>query len=475
MGSNNTGVEYELSLKDLFTSKINKSIASTEKLNNSVSKIQSTLGNVAGAFGIGLGVQGLVSFGKEIVDSLSNYEYFSASLRTLMKGDEGAAKALQGQLISLAAKTPFSLVEIQDATKQLLAYGFAGGEVTKNISMLGDVASGLKIPFQDIAYLYGTLKVQGRAFQRDILQFTQRGIPIVEELAKQFHVSKSEISQMVTAGKIGFPEVEKAFQSMTKEGGTFFNMMDAQSKTVGGQISNLGDNWEQLKVNIGKSQTGIIHSTVDFMNSMVASINRGIVAMDLLTESFKKTGTQDFSFYQKYVTPIMLKSPRLLPGGSFLPEIKNPEGGFKDLQQYAASMKDNFVDKNKSIGESLNSNKKLWGIINGMYKEDGVKNERYISVLKNLIDKNTDNISLFGKKGEVSEPTEAKTKASKPGTSLDAVEARGHQNFNIEIKSLVEHLEFHTTNLKESTSIAKEETIKTLVAALNDFQLMASK
>ncbi len=155
----NTGVEYQLSLKDLFTSKINKAVSSTERLNNVVAKTQTGFGNLGSALGIGLGIGGAVQFGKAIVDSLVNYEYFSASLRTLMKGDALAAKALQGQLVTLAAKTPFSLVEIQDATKQLLAYGFAGGDVTKNISMLGDVASGLKIPFGDIAYLYGTLKV----------------------------------------------------------------------------------------------------------------------------------------------------------------------------------------------------------------------------------------------------------------------------------------------------------------------------
>ena len=197
--------------------------------------------------GIGIGAAGVVSFGKAVVDSLVNYEYFSASLRTLMLGDAQAAKALENQLVETAKTTPFSLVEVQDATKQLLAYGFSAGSVVKNIRMLGDVASALKIPFSDIAYLYGTLKTQGRAFSKDIMQFTGRGIPIVKELAKQFKVADSEVMKLVESGKVGFKEVEKAFQSMTAEGGMFFDMMQQQAKTTGGQISMLGDNWEQLK------------------------------------------------------------------------------------------------------------------------------------------------------------------------------------------------------------------------------------
>ena len=69
---------------------------------------------------------------------------------------------------------------------------------------------------------------------------------------------------MVSAGKIGFKDVEGAFKDMTKEGGQFFNLMDDQSKTVGGRLSNLSDSWEQLKVNIGKSQSGILSGTVTF-------------------------------------------------------------------------------------------------------------------------------------------------------------------------------------------------------------------
>jgi len=456
----NTGVEYQLSLKDLFTPKINKAVSSTEKLNSIVSTTGRTLGSLGGALGVGLGVAGIVSFGKSVVDSLVNYEYFSASLRTLMKGDALASKALEGQLVSLAAKTPFSLNEIQDATKQLMAYGFAGGEVTKNIGMLGDVASALKIPFQDIAYLYGTLKTQGRAYQRDILQFQQRGIPVVAQLAKQFGVSKEKISEMVSAGKVGFPEVEKAFQSMTAEGGMFFNMMTEQSKTVGGQISNMGDNWEQLKVNIGKSQTGIIAGTVAFMNSMVSAMSGAFEQSNKMDEAIKNNGGAGFSFF---------------------------DGGAESRAYNTLNAFDTYVAQSeKSLQKALDAKSRIHYAMSSIYKQfaggkitqDELKNQ--IAIAKYTLNSVQGNVDLFGKKGEVAKPTglesspgSAGSKSS--GTSSTTVEARGAQNFNISIDKLIEKLEFHTNNLKDSSSTIKSEVTKAMIGAVNDFQIMATK
>lgn len=466
----NTGVEYDLSLKDsLFQSRIKKDIASTEKLNSVMGKTQAGFSKLGGALGIGIGVAGIASFGKSILDSLVNYEYFSASLRTLMKGDQEAAKSLQGQLVSLAAKTPFSLVEVQDATKQLLAYGFAAGDVTKNISMLGDVASGLKIPFGDIAYLYGTLKVQGRAFQRDILQFTQRGIPIVAQLAKQFGVSKAEISKMVTAGKIGFPEVEKAFKAMTAEGGEFFNMMSEQSKTVGGQISNLGDNWEQLKVNIGKSQTGIIAGTVSFLNQMVGSVSNSFKVMNKEAENFANYGAISFSWWEKTLNVFN----QIVSGGNMSSRVKEQ----KDFQNSLAASFDSANNLKTAYEQVAKLNYMIMNQKVALNKGeiDAGEYSRKVATIKGQLSTVQGNISLFKQKGETEKPTGLDKEKEKSGTSSTTVEARQPMNFNITIDKLIEKLEFNTQNLKESASAIKSEVTKAMIGAVNDFQLLATK
>jgi hypothetical protein len=215
-----------------------------------------------------------------------------------MHGDRNTAKALEGQLVSLAATTPFSLTDVQAGSKQLLAYGFKPGNVTKDLKTLGDVASGVGAPLTDIVYLYGTLKTQGRAYTRDIMQFTSRGIPIIGELAKQYGVAESEVQKLVEAGKVGFPQIEKAFQSMTSSGGQFFGMMEEQSRTVGGQIERLGDSWEQLKVNIGKSQSGIIASSVNWASDLVGRLRTITEETNRMDEAFTKFGGQKFNVFQ---------------------------------------------------------------------------------------------------------------------------------------------------------------------------------
>lgn len=64
---------------------------------------------------------------------------------------------------------------------------------------------------------------------------------------------------MVEQGKVGFPEIEKAFQNMTKNGGQFGGMMDKQSATLGGRLSTLKDQFKRLSMAIiGVSETGDI-------------------------------------------------------------------------------------------------------------------------------------------------------------------------------------------------------------------------
>ena len=286
----NQQVKYTITGENLLSKVLKQVDVDAQKAENSVNKVSKATGSGGGSGGSGMlgsivggnlianGISkvagSLLSVGKSALDSLVNYQYFSASLRSMMHGDVYMAKALESQLMALAKTTPFSLTEVQDGTKQLIAYGFAGGEVVGTMKMLGNVASGVGKPLGEVAYLYGTLKTQGRAFGKDINQFTSAGIPIVKELAKQFKTTDDNVMKLVSDGKVGFKEVEKAFQSLTNEGGIFFNLMDSQSKTVGGQISNLADSWDQLLVNFGKSKTGVIAFVLKQTGGVVEKLNQ---------------------------------------------------------------------------------------------------------------------------------------------------------------------------------------------------------
>lgn len=499
MASNN--LEYTLRLKDLFSKTMQGAAKETAKLDNGLKKstqrfsdlrkaaeqmqkqsekarvqaiIDAKRGEIAfsristaAAVGWGIAGAGAMAFGKSVVESLKNYEYFHASLKTMLNGNTLAANALEGQLINLAKTTPFELTEVQQATKQLLAYGFKAGDVVQTMRTLGDVSSGIGAPLGDIAYLYGTLKTSGRVTLMDLRQFAGRGIPIYEVLAKRLKTTTDNINKMVSAGKIGFKDIEGAFKDMTSEGGQFFNLMEDQSKTVGGQLSNMADSWEQLKVNIGKSQTGIINSTINMVSSMVSQINRAIANSNAMDEAFAA---------KKLQAPTMLE----IIGGIF----GNTElRGQRNLVRELTSMSDFANSKNSELafrtqrelmyaGKMKESRAFTSGQIT---KEDYDKRlSIYDYFINNLaggleILKSKENKNLLG--GE-SAGLEKGTATKSLGTGTEVTGQRP-QAINISINKLVESLNVNSTNITEGTAKIKELVSKALLEAVNDVNLTA--
>lgn len=188
---------------------------------------------------------------------------------TTMLGSAEKGDALMTQLIHTAATTPFGMSDITKSAKQLLAYGVEADKVNETLIRLGDIAAGLSIPIGDLAYLYGTTMTQGRLYTQDLRQFMGRGIPLADELAKQFGVTKDKVGELVTEGKVGFPEVERAIVAMTSAGSKFGGLMAAQSKTITGQISNIEDSIEQMFNTLGKQSEGVINNTLDVVSSVV--------------------------------------------------------------------------------------------------------------------------------------------------------------------------------------------------------------
>lgn len=199
----------------------------------------------------------------QIGKTRGEFQQLEVAFETMLGSEERSSK-LMNELVNTAAHTPFDLKGIADGAKQLLAYGFAAEDVNDTLVMLGNVASGLSIPLNDIVYLYGTTMTQGRLFTQDLRQFMGRGIPLAEELSKQFGVTKDKVGDLVTEGKIGFNEVAKAMKAMTSEGGQFYNLMDKQSQTINGLVSNLQDAIDTMMNEIGKKTEGVFAEALKF-------------------------------------------------------------------------------------------------------------------------------------------------------------------------------------------------------------------
>jgi tape measure domain-containing protein len=229
-------------------------------------------------------VQQIRGFIDELISVRGEFQMLDVAFSTILKSKEKADN-LMAQMVKLAVETPFELKDVAGGAKQLLAYGFEAEKVTDTITMLGNVASGVSAPLNDVIYLYGTLQTQGRAYTKDIMQFTGRGIPIIAELAKQFGVASSEIQKMVENGKIGFAEVEKAFKSMTGAGGMFENLMEKQAKTLPGLTSNMKDAWTQLFNELGKDTEGFFAGVIAGMTKMINTLKTEVENLRLVSES----------------------------------------------------------------------------------------------------------------------------------------------------------------------------------------------
>lgn len=209
---------------------------------------------------------------KEIISTLGTvrgeFQQFEIAFETML-GSGQKAKGMISDLANLAASTPFDMKGVVNGAKQLLAYGFAANEITDTMRRLGDVSAGLGLNLQDLTWLYGTTMVQGRLFTRDLMQFTGRGIPLTEELAKQFGVTKDKVSELVTAGKVGFPEVKKAIESLTNEGGKFGGLMEKQSHSITGQVSNIKDTIEMAINDLGTQTEGLMNDALDITSTVI--------------------------------------------------------------------------------------------------------------------------------------------------------------------------------------------------------------
>lgn len=237
-----------------------------KELDKSGLSLQKTIGKLATAFTI-----------KELVSNITKvrgeFQQLEVAFETML-GSAEKARTLMSQLTQTAATTPFGLEDVAQGAKQLLAYGFEAEKVNETLIRLGDIAAGLSVPLNDLVYLYGTTMAQGRLYTQDLNQFTGRGIPMIGELAKQFGVAESKVKELVEAGKVGFPEVQKVIEGLTDEGGKFGGLMEAQSKTITGQISNIEDAISMMLNEIGQQNEGIINTTLSGVSHVIENYER---------------------------------------------------------------------------------------------------------------------------------------------------------------------------------------------------------
>ena len=273
MNNDNGSIDFEAHLR---LEKLEEGVKEMEKmLNDSMKssqketdKLQQSINNLAKGAMAFFTISKAYEFSQKIIAVRSQFQQLEIAFGTMLKSKE-KANALMAQMTDLAAKTPFGLQEVSEGAKRLLAFQVPAQEVTETLRRMGDVAAGLGVPMGQLIHVYGQVKAQGKLMTNDLYQFMNAGIPIIAELSKVVGKSETEIKDMVSAGKIGFAEVQAVIKGMTDEGGLFYNLMAEQSKTLSGQLSNLEDNFANVLNEIGKATEGIASGAISSVSFLV--------------------------------------------------------------------------------------------------------------------------------------------------------------------------------------------------------------
>lgn len=242
----------------------------------------SSIGGAVASLGAAWSMQ---SFATKVAEVRGEFQKLQVAMETMLQS-KTKAEALMAQMVQTSATTPFGLQEVAGGAKQLLAYGLEAEKVNETLIRLGDIAAGLSIPLGDLVYLYGTTMTQGRLYTQDFNQFVGRGIPLIKELSEQFGVAENKVKDLVEEGKVGFPEIQKVIESLTNAGGMFGGLMEKQSQTISGQISNIEDAFDIMFNEIGQNSEGVINSALYATSTLVENYETVAEALGTLVATY---------------------------------------------------------------------------------------------------------------------------------------------------------------------------------------------
>lgn len=243
-----------------------------ERVEKDGKSIDDVISNIQNSMNIAIGGWSIGKFVNQMMQVRGQFQQTEMAFKTMLQSEE-KADALMKQMIRTAAITPFGVEDVTEGAKQLLAFNVAAEDVNKTLIGLGDVAAGMGLNLKDLVMLYGTTIAKGKMDTMDLYQFLNRGIPIADELAKVMGLDLNnaigEVQKQIKAGKVTSDIFIQAMQSMTAEGSKFGGLMEAQSKTITGQISNIEDAIEQMFNDLGKSQEGVINTGLGVVSTLV--------------------------------------------------------------------------------------------------------------------------------------------------------------------------------------------------------------
>ena len=217
------------------------------------------------------------------VAEAAKLETLEVAFTTMIGSADKAKETIRG-LRDFTAKTPFQFDGVAKASRQLLSFGVSSEDLQGKLKFLGDIAAGANIPLSDMAAIFGKSKAKGKAMTEELLQLSDRGVPIIAVLAKKMGVAESAIFDMASKGEISFDILQDSLMSMSEEGGIFFDLMTKMSDTVSGRFSTLKDNVQILAQSIGTQFLPMVADLLEKVIPLVVALGEWVEANPELTK-----------------------------------------------------------------------------------------------------------------------------------------------------------------------------------------------
>ena len=263
-------IDLKTELKET-TSELKKQKAGVSGVSDEMKKMKTLITGFIAAYG-----------GKKLCELLigsnDEMEQYTTSLEVML-GSASKASAMIEKMRDFAAKTPLTLENVISGGSLLMSYGVDESNLIDTMTKLGDLARGNAEKMDRITLAYGQMLAKGKVTGEELMQMAEAGVPLQTALAESIGVTGEEFSKMVSAGKVGIDDLNKAITGLTTGNGKFAGMMEKQSQTMRGMLSTLLDNLSEFMRKMGEGAFGEVKSALQ-------------EASDLLAE-WEKDGTLD--------------------------------------------------------------------------------------------------------------------------------------------------------------------------------------
>lgn len=230
-------------------------------------ELKNQIANVYSIYTLERFVRGLYTIGGE-------FQKQRIALTSIL-GDSMKAETIFNRIKDLAVVSPFQFKELASYTKQLSAYSIPYEELYDTTKRLADISAGVGVDMGRIILAYG--QVRSAAFLRgqELRQFTEAGIPLVDELAKRFTkltgvvTSAGDVFDKISRKEVSFGMVKDVLWDLTNEGGKFYNMQEALAESLAGKWSNLQDAWDVMMADIAESNSGVLSDSLELLTELM--------------------------------------------------------------------------------------------------------------------------------------------------------------------------------------------------------------